>query len=561
MDRVPFSVESLGKWFRPENLQTVLNVISALPLEAIEKFTSGERHFPPVSFEAVSSMRIVCSVLRILARILGFGSCRMISRASLELTHRCVSDCEYCRTKDPQTPKINETDKTSVSSLVKQLSLFGCKFLHLTGGEVSLLSWVPEIISEATGLGMETTLSSNGGGSRLFYNELVKSGLRSIHLSFDTCDKREYEAITRNRLQWDNVVSNLSFLCGPAKKINPGFVVIANIVLNDRTLPRLPETVNYLMNIGVDDIKLIPTMGCGMEIGHLKEMYSSAILPAILQYIASSHGYPMLRYRAIRLFDEGTHGVRKQDRESTKLVGCELSMDNIDVRADGVFAPCFIYMREKYTEKSYALGSLAEGVAEYFEKAETKLRSIYQCDKICQLYCPDFIRAGNMQIADIVTECISIALRQIEERADLVGEISFTYKDIEVPSTSSILSNDGSQKILLIPRIYAENLPTIRRVLCESGVAFLEPMNVFRHPDFPTGLGAIQIKVLHRFVSNHGGYITYKVSSGNDALTAGMLKLSATIPKRSIDAVLRNGEVAFSRFRIGVTPILVCNMF
>ena len=123
-------------------------------------------------------------------------------------TFRCNLACAYCLTESSSTCARREMSAAAVLTAARQAKELGFTSLTITGGEPTLLPWLPEVVAEIAA-GMPVLVLSNGlllGGELLQRIERVWTGLPvTVQLSLDRPERAANDA-RRNRGSFDRVV-------------------------------------------------------------------------------------------------------------------------------------------------------------------------------------------------------------------------------------------------------------------------------------------------------------------------------------------------------------------
>ncbi len=450
----------IDSWFPPYAVPRIHSLAKCLPTHINNRLIQLIKNDHGFSFESITNERIAFTTLRVLSRIFLTGNKAIIIRGEIELTHRCNFNCAYCFTRLNTTSKEDSLTRSDVLSLMHQYADAGCKYIHFNGGEISLLEYVPDLVAEAVGCGMRVGISSNGSGDLAFYRALAKAGLSYAHISFDIANRTKFDCNTSCQ-SWDRVNENLHFLCGEAKSVNNSLSIVANIVLLPDTIRQLPNTIRHLLKLGIDEIKLMPIVDKEEDLNRLANLYSTTIKPEIEQTLANRPGFDILRMRLDRLFKNKIHGVDTNSKIASKLQACEICTEQVMVRRDGTYAPCFINMRHNYKAADYGMGQIDIGIEEYVQMATQALSNKYLDDKICLLHCPDMIYNANYQVQNIVSSCLaSVMEANPRSQGQVAGDLHFSYKEIE----SSFLpkqNHGGLNEMIYIPHFYLEEMATL----------------------------------------------------------------------------------------------------
>jgi pyruvate-formate lyase-activating enzyme len=398
-------------------------------------------------FESVNNAYAVATAIRIISEICLRATPPFVFRAELELTHRCNLSCTYCKTRLKVGTLENAIDRQQVMDAICRYSTVGCKWIHFNGGEISLIDYVPEAVALAHSKGIRVSATSNGTGDIKFYERLVEAGIGDLHISFDTTDRSMFDKTSRIEGSWSRVRRTLEYLCRDARSVNQEIRVIANLTLHNDALRNLIDTIRFLVDLPVDDVKLQSSRTIEELPDELRNDFCTTLLPQLQSTIVGLKGFALLKARLSSLTRKAIQGSRHDPFRALFGSACEIQCQQHMLRKDGVIAPCFIYMRENYKRPNFALGDINSSLEEWKAKVVSENATRYLTDRTCQNYCPDFIADLNTSAKRLVTGVIDRALQNASERESsvIVGETSVRY---------SALSNVGLQcgsRCVLIP--------------------------------------------------------------------------------------------------------------
>ncbi|MBI5360782.1 MAG: radical SAM protein [Planctomycetes bacterium] len=142
-----------------------------------------------------------------------------------EITNKCNSNCIMC---PPEVHLGNDfIDHELFKRIAKEGRELGIRRMVFTGGEPLLDKLIFDKIKYAKELGY-TYVHMFTNGSLLidsFRENLLKSGLDSLTISFDSAIKEEYEKI-RAGLNYDKTVNNIKSLCILKKKLKSDIPIV-----------------------------------------------------------------------------------------------------------------------------------------------------------------------------------------------------------------------------------------------------------------------------------------------------------------------------------------------
>ncbi len=313
-----------------------------------------------------------------------------LHRVTVFLTYHCNLDCPYCKTiarTDDELRLFPQKSVTFTPEMFEQLlrSLDGTPLhhLHFTGGEAALVRGFPGFVRQAKAQGVaHISLTSNGTLPWPVYAALLDSGLDELRISIDARDPQLGRELTGRQRAWPAAVENLRRLADQ-RAAGRNFFLIANTVVSARNRTDLPAIVRFLMEMGVDDIKLIMVVQERETLGDFPE--ALMIMRELEALLATQppEAFPLLRRKLRTVFVPEAIGLSAARAPAGKAWQCYIPLTERTV--DGVYYyPCSVYLREG----GAPLGNIDESPATQRAKTAAFVRH-GQClsDPICQHYC------------------------------------------------------------------------------------------------------------------------------------------------------------------------------
>jgi MoaA/NifB/PqqE/SkfB family radical SAM enzyme len=312
----------------------------------------------------------------------------MSGRGVVFLTEKCNLNCLYCKTK-----KISEPDVALEDALAKinEWSAAGCKFLHLTGGEVTTYRGLHEIVGYAKDKGMVTSISTNGTADALYYEKLVSSGAKYFYISLDSDNEEEFDLSVGRPEAFDRVITAIKYLVRMRDFMNKDIYLTINCMIYRENFSRIADIVHFIESLCPDDFKLIPTTKFMSSLTHEHETKIKELLES---EEANKDKFHFFHYR-LRHFSH-MRGLKDEKYKGTR---CYICVDERTIGPDGYY-PCSIYFREKgkptgcYKEDDFQTQS-----RRLFEWAKTHDPSQ---DPICSEFCCDITRDFNLAVHRIL---------------------------------------------------------------------------------------------------------------------------------------------------------------
>jgi len=244
---------------------------------------------------------------------------RRLERCELLLTKRCNLKCPYCRRVGPEDTSTEEACRV-VSYWCDQ----GCRNMRFSGGEPTVWENLPFLVGWARAHeGVEhVALSTNGSASLDAYKALLDAGANDFSISLDACcASKAGKMMGVNGEQVRHVMDTIRFLA-------PRTYVTIGTVLLPTNIPEVKSILDFAMDAGVADVRLIP---------------AAQWLPILLLDLEQKYldRFPILRYR----YNNAKAGVTVRGILPSDANHCYLGMDDMVV-SGGKHYPCIIHLRE-----------------------------------------------------------------------------------------------------------------------------------------------------------------------------------------------------------------------
>jgi MoaA/NifB/PqqE/SkfB family radical SAM enzyme len=288
------------------------------------------------------------------------GAASRMWRGEIILTDRCNYHCAYCQGLPFKTDIPFDLANLAIDTWIAD----HLKYVRFSGGEPTLYHGLPALVEKCHLGGVERIgISTNGTAPINYYKELVAAGLDDICISLDAAmpDLADRMAGVRDS-RWELVAGNI----GELARLT---YVAAAVVFTQSNAGYARETIRFLYDLGVSDIRIMTASHASMDIVAAIAGIDEEILAAC----------PILKYR-VSNFLQGRDARGIRDGDSHR---CHLVRDDCVVAGEWHY-PCGPYLRErgKPIGKIHA-GMRAERQA-WSESHDTHV------DPICRAYCSDF---------------------------------------------------------------------------------------------------------------------------------------------------------------------------
>jgi MoaA/NifB/PqqE/SkfB family radical SAM enzyme len=257
----------------------------------------------------------------------------------IALTGKCNFSCKYCNRFKA------EIDFEKLKEFINFVRQF--KHIQITGGEPTIHPKFFEIIDLCRSKTLRLGLSTNG---TFGIDNYKRCNVDIFSISLDDYDFD----ILRNR-----GYKNPEMIVGTIKELSKSYYVNIGIVIDELNVDRLEGIVDYVLQLGVSDIKL------------------SAIRNTMPKFTKTYDKYPILSYR-VKRFNNGI-----QMRGTPLCKTCGIIKNDVTIVGDKHY-PCLVYFREGGKE----IGGLSSKIMQ--EREDWSINHNCINDPICKKFCMDF---------------------------------------------------------------------------------------------------------------------------------------------------------------------------
>ena len=254
-------------------------------------------------------------------------------RMDLALTYRCNNDCAHCYNARERTfPSMTVDEWKKVIDTTWDLSI---PHIVFTGGEPTLLDYLPELIAYAEANGQITGLNTNARrlADKNYLAKLVSAGLDHVQITVESDDPDIHDAMVGTKGAHKQTIQGLKNVLE-----SPLYVMTNTTMLQDN-VHTIPATLDFLAEIGVPTVGLNALIysGRGSDVGTgLPESELEPLLE-MAKFKTDIHGQKLVWYTPTQYcnFDP-----LKLD---LGIKGCSAALYNMCVEPDGAVLPCQSY--------------------------------------------------------------------------------------------------------------------------------------------------------------------------------------------------------------------------
>lgn len=348
----------------------------------------------PVHYETINPERARALAERYLT--VPDHALRPISRAEVVISNRCNLHCRYCQRRLDQDAPEEQLAVEIWEKHFEEWAARGCRFIHFTGGEPTLHLGLGRLVRRAAGHGMTVSVTTNGTAPPELYREMVRDGLRSVHLSLDHMDEDTFDATVGVPGSFGRVLEAMRAFTEERDERFPDLKITMNTCALPDSLADLPGLLRFLLSLRPDDVKLMPIAQYHDRWPELMRRYEK-LLPALMEMLPPK-GFNMLRARLPMLLSPAIRGL-----EGRAASRCYLIREERCVDPAGNYCRCYIHLREG----GRPVGNL---VADSAAVQAEKLAAIAERpgdDPICRSFCADICATCNVYCDHLVAEAVA----------------------------------------------------------------------------------------------------------------------------------------------------------
>ena len=254
-------------------------------------------------------------------------------RMDLALTYRCNNQCVHCYNEPERVKK--ELDIAQWKQVLDHIWDIGIPHVIFTGGEPTLIEFLPKLITHAEKLGMITGLNTNGRklSDPQYIKTLVSAGLDHVQITIESHDEEIHDHITAARGAWKQTTAGIT------EALKSRLYVMTNTTLLQSNSASLKDTLHFLLALRVPTVGLNGLIYSGRGTS-VNESISEDKLPELLE-IAKSH----MEHSSQRLiwYTPTMYCHFNPVDSELGVKGCTAALYNMCIEPDGSVLPCQSY--------------------------------------------------------------------------------------------------------------------------------------------------------------------------------------------------------------------------
>ncbi len=254
-------------------------------------------------------------------------------RMDLALTYACNNDCAHCY--NVKQRDLNSLSLEEWKQVLQRVWDAGIPHVVFTGGEPTLVKFLPQLIQHAEQLGLITGLNTNGRNlsDQAYVQQLLDAGLDHVQITLESHDPTIHDRMVRHAGAWQETVQ------GICNVLTTRLYVMTNTTLIKSNSIDLSETLIFLKELGVPTVGLNGIIHSGR--GQLfEEELDESELPTLLttaQEMTAQNDQQLIWYTPTQYchFDPILMGLGAK--------GCTAALYNMCVEPNGDVLPCQSY--------------------------------------------------------------------------------------------------------------------------------------------------------------------------------------------------------------------------
>lgn len=255
------------------------------------------------------------------------------------LTERCNLKCKHCYQHDKLSELSYNEVCRAINEINRTIKYWGTKYklemspsIHFTGGEPLLYQDLFPVLDYCHGLGLPTSLMSNG---TLITDSIARNikdcSVEDVQVSLDGMES-VHDSIR-------GIGSFRNALRGIQNLISQNVETNINLTLSRINMMEIDSLVGLALDIGISAVTFSRLVPCGSGHGLMKEMLSPAELKTVYDNLPRYRDAGIAVISRDPLYSISTIGSEIPDSDFT-VAGCAAGVFGITITCDGSVMPC-----------------------------------------------------------------------------------------------------------------------------------------------------------------------------------------------------------------------------
>jgi radical SAM protein with 4Fe4S-binding SPASM domain len=253
-------------------------------------------------------------------------------RMDLALTYKCNNDCAHCYNARERTFPSLKVDEWKI--ILDKTWDLGIPHIVFTGGEPTLMEFLPELIAHAESNGQITGLNTNARrlADKNYLDKLVSAGLDHVQITVESDDADIHDAMVGAKAHRQTIQGLKNVLESP-------LYVMTNTTMLQDNVHTIPATLDFLAELGVPTIGLNALIysGHGSTVGTGLPESDLAPLLEMAQLKTQMRGQKLIWYTPTQYCNFDPMQL------DLGIKGCTAALYNMCIEPDGAVLPCQSY--------------------------------------------------------------------------------------------------------------------------------------------------------------------------------------------------------------------------
>lgn len=171
-------------------------------------------------------------------------------RMDLALTYRCQNECAHCYNEEKR--EVTELTKEAWFDVIDRLWELGIPHIVFTGGEPTLVQFLPELIRRSESHGQITGLVTNGRqlAESGYLMSLIQAGIDHVQVTVLSHQEAVHDELVCSEGAWKETVEGLK------RAVGQDVYLSTNTTIMSENLEDIEQTVRFLIDLGIENISL-----------------------------------------------------------------------------------------------------------------------------------------------------------------------------------------------------------------------------------------------------------------------------------------------------------------